>query len=47
VPRHAVACLLPVQTRRALWRELRAGAAPADARAAADLAPAAEEQEEV
>jgi peptide/nickel transport system ATP-binding protein len=47
VPRHAVACLLPVQTRRALWRELRAGAAPEDARAAVALAPDAQEKEEV
>ena len=46
VPRHAVACLLPMPTRRALWRELRAGAAPAQARAAAGLAPDAEKKED-
>ena len=47
VPSHAVACLLPVQTRRALWRELRAGAAPADARAAVGLESDVEAKEEV
>jgi peptide/nickel transport system ATP-binding protein len=31
-PRHRVACLLESQTRRRLWRELREGAAPQDAR---------------
>jgi peptide/nickel transport system ATP-binding protein len=30
---HEVACLLPAETRRALWRELRAGAEPEEARA--------------
>jgi peptide/nickel transport system ATP-binding protein len=34
VPAHEVACLLGEQTRRKLWRELRGGALPADARAA-------------
>jgi hypothetical protein len=29
--KHEVACLLPAQTRRALWSALRAGAAPDDA----------------
>jgi peptide/nickel transport system ATP-binding protein len=32
-PLHEVACLLPVQTRRELWRHLAAGEAPAKARA--------------
>jgi peptide/nickel transport system ATP-binding protein len=36
-PDHAVACLLPVETRRRLWEELRAGRDPAEARAAAGL----------
>ena len=36
-PAHLTACLLPSATRRALWRSLRAGAAPADARAAAGI----------
>ena len=31
-PGHAVRCLLPSTTRRQLWRELRAGAAPEQAR---------------
>jgi peptide/nickel transport system ATP-binding protein len=29
---HKVACLLPPETRRKLWRELREGAAPVEAR---------------
>jgi peptide/nickel transport system ATP-binding protein len=36
-PGHEVACLLPVETRRRLWRELRGGRAPEEARAAAGL----------
>src|SRR5687768_6823215 len=32
-PRHRVACLLDAQTRRRLWRELREGTAPVEARA--------------
>jgi peptide/nickel transport system ATP-binding protein len=36
-PGHEVACLLPVETRRRLWEELRAGREPAEARAAAGL----------
>jgi hypothetical protein len=32
-PEHLVRCLLPAETRRALWRALQAGADPADARA--------------
>ncbi len=31
-PRHRVACLLDTQTRRRLWRELREGTAPDEAR---------------
>jgi peptide/nickel transport system ATP-binding protein len=34
---HAVACLLPAATRRALWSELRAGRRPAEARATVGL----------
>jgi peptide/nickel transport system ATP-binding protein len=34
VPGHDVACLLPEPARRRLWRELRKGTLPADARAA-------------
>ncbi len=43
-PRHTAACLLESRTRRALWRALQAGAAPAEARRVAGLAaePAAE-----
>jgi peptide/nickel transport system ATP-binding protein len=36
-PGHEVACLLPAETRRRLWEELRAGKEPADARAAVGL----------
>jgi peptide/nickel transport system ATP-binding protein len=32
-PGHGVACLLPAETRRALWRELREGRVPEEARA--------------
>jgi peptide/nickel transport system ATP-binding protein len=32
-PKHRVACLLPHETRRALWRALREGKAPVEARA--------------
>jgi peptide/nickel transport system ATP-binding protein len=32
LPRHRVACLLDTQTRRRLWRELREGTAPLEAR---------------
>jgi len=35
-PGHRVACLLEPQTRRKLWRELQAGQAPAEARAAVE-----------
>jgi peptide/nickel transport system ATP-binding protein len=43
-PRHKVACLLAPDTRRKLWRELREGTAPAEARADVmhDKAPAEE-----
>ena len=34
---HSVACLLPAETRRALWRELREGRVPEDARARVKL----------
>jgi hypothetical protein len=48
---HRVACLLPPETRRALWAALRAGATPEEARARAGVvaAPvaAAEEEEPV
>jgi peptide/nickel transport system ATP-binding protein len=36
-PGHEVACLLPAETRRRLWEELRSGHAPDEARAAAGL----------
>jgi peptide/nickel transport system ATP-binding protein len=36
-PRHQVACLLPPETRRAIWAELQAGREPAEARAAVGL----------
>ena len=32
-PRHRVACLLATETRKKLWRELREGTAPVEARA--------------
>jgi len=32
-PRHKAACLLPSETRKRLWRELREGTAPVEARA--------------
>jgi peptide/nickel transport system ATP-binding protein len=35
--RHKVACLLPAQTRRALWSELVGGATPADAKERVDV----------
>jgi peptide/nickel transport system ATP-binding protein len=35
--RHKVACLLPSETRRAVWKALRAGALPEDARARAQV----------
>jgi peptide/nickel transport system ATP-binding protein len=35
--RHKVACLLPAQTRRALWSELVSGATPADAKERVDV----------
>jgi peptide/nickel transport system ATP-binding protein len=35
-PGHQVACLLPTETRRALWRALSEGRAPAEARAVAE-----------
>jgi peptide/nickel transport system ATP-binding protein len=35
--RHLVACLLPAQTRRALWTELVGGASPADAKQRVDV----------
>jgi peptide/nickel transport system ATP-binding protein len=35
--RHQVACLLPAQTRRALWSELVGGATPADAKERVDV----------
>ena len=41
-PHHAVACLLPADTRRALWRELRAGGSPAEALEAVGLPADAE-----
>jgi peptide/nickel transport system ATP-binding protein len=36
-PGHEVACLLPAETRRRIWEELRAGRDPEEARAAAGL----------
>jgi peptide/nickel transport system ATP-binding protein len=36
-PGHAVACLLPSEIRKRIWRELKAGAEPAKARAAVHL----------
>ena len=32
-PKHRVACLLPHETRRNLWRDLREGKSPIEARA--------------
>jgi peptide/nickel transport system ATP-binding protein len=42
-PGHEVACLLPSETRKRIWRELRAGAEPAEARAAVNLEALEEE----
>jgi peptide/nickel transport system ATP-binding protein len=36
-PGHEVACLLPVETRKQLWRSLQAGTAPVEARSASGL----------
>jgi peptide/nickel transport system ATP-binding protein len=36
-PSHEVACLLPSETRKRIWRELQAGAEPAAARRAVNL----------
>jgi hypothetical protein len=36
-PRHLVSCLLPSNTRKQLWKELRAGMQPEKARAAVKL----------
>jgi len=42
-PGHDVACLLPSEMRKRIWRELRAGAQPAEARAAVNLEQLEEE----
>jgi peptide/nickel transport system ATP-binding protein len=42
-PGREVACLLPSETRKRIWRELRAGAEPAEARAAVNLEALEEE----
>jgi peptide/nickel transport system ATP-binding protein len=42
-PDHQVACLLPSDTRKRIWSELRAGVTPAQARAAVDLEALEEE----
>jgi peptide/nickel transport system ATP-binding protein len=36
-PKHAVACLLPSETRRALWTALQSGASPEEARERTDI----------
>jgi peptide/nickel transport system ATP-binding protein len=43
--RHRVACLLPKETRRALWQQLHAGASPDEAKARVSIPEQVVDQE--